>query len=168
VFAPIKPSSGISVQSKSLPSLTLARLRQLRSPRLRSQRRRGALRLAGWLLLGAFSSVRGLKLPPTCRVTQSALNALDFAAPRSKKDAELLYDAKYGARGEDGKMTREQYAALRRKVGGTAKDYWKDWIAVDVQEPTGVTTSTGEVPFLPVLIAVLLAVLGTTAYISMI
>jgi len=33
--------------------------------------------------------------------------------------------AKYGKRGEDGKMSREQYQALRRKVGGTAKDYWK-------------------------------------------
>lgn len=40
---------------------------------------------------------------------------------RSKNDAELLYEAKYGKRGEDGKMTREQYAALRRRVGGTAK-----------------------------------------------
>ena len=99
-------------------------------------------------------------------MTQSALNALDFAAPRSAKDAELLYEAKYGSRGEDGKMSREQYQALRRKIGGTAKDYWKDWIAVDVQEPTAVTTKTGDVPFLPVLIAVTMAVLGTTVYIS--
>jgi hypothetical protein len=44
---------------------------------------------------------------------------------RSKRDAELLWDAKYGERGADGKMSREQYAALRRKIGGTAKDYWK-------------------------------------------
>lgn len=40
---------------------------------------------------------------------------------RSKRDAELLYEAKYGKRGSDGKMSREQYAALRRRVGGTAK-----------------------------------------------
>ena len=40
---------------------------------------------------------------------------------RSKSDAELLYEAKYGKRGADGKMSREQYAALRRRVGGTAK-----------------------------------------------
>jgi len=46
---------------------------------------------------------------------------------RSKSDAALLYEAKYGKRDESGKMTPEQYAALRRKVGGTAKDYWKDW-----------------------------------------
>ncbi len=98
------------------------------------------------------------------------LNAFDFAQTRSKKDADLLWEAKvcasvscaiawvlrqcvvlhhlcdafygvafwghpylpsldvalmqYGKRGEDGKMTPEQYAALRRKVGGTAKDYW--------------------------------------------
>ena len=52
-------------------------------------------------------------------------SSLDFAQVRSKRDAELLYDAKYGQRGEDGKMTREQYQALRRKVGGTSKDYFK-------------------------------------------
>lgn len=28
-----------------------------------------------------------------------------------------------------GKMTREQYMALRRKIGGTARDYWKDWVS---------------------------------------
>lgn len=38
------------------------------------------------------------------------LDAFDFAEVRSKRDAELLYEAKYGPRGEDGKMTREQYA----------------------------------------------------------
>jgi len=54
------------------------------------------------------------------------ISALDFAETRSKRDAELLYEAKYGERGPDGKMTREQYQALRRKIGGTAKDYWKD------------------------------------------
>lgn len=36
-------------------------------------------------------------------------------------DAELLYEAKYGKRGVDGKMTREQYQALRRRVGGTGE-----------------------------------------------
>jgi hypothetical protein len=40
---------------------------------------------------------------------------------RSKSDAELLYEAKYGRRDASGKMSREQYAALRRRVGGTAK-----------------------------------------------
>ncbi len=40
---------------------------------------------------------------------------------RSTSDAELLYDAKYGKREENGKMTPEQAAALRRRVVGTAK-----------------------------------------------
>jgi hypothetical protein len=52
-----------------------------------------------------------------------------LALPRGHADAEMLYDAKYGKL-ENGRMTREQYAALRRKVGGTAKDYWKSWIDV--------------------------------------
>lgn len=38
-----------------------------------------------------------------------ALNALDFTSTRSQKDADLLYEAKYGKRGEDGKMTPQQY-----------------------------------------------------------
>lgn len=57
------------------------------------------------------------------------ISAFDFAEVRSKSDAELLYEAKYGKL-KDGKMTREQYMALRRKIGGTAKDFWKD--SVDV------------------------------------
>ena len=48
--------------------------------------------------------------------------------PCCVQDADLLYEAKYGQRGEDGKMSKEQYQALRRKIGGTAKDYWKDWV----------------------------------------
>jgi hypothetical protein len=38
------------------------------------------------------------------------ISALDFAEVRSKSDADLLYEAKYGKRGADGKMTKEQYA----------------------------------------------------------
>jgi hypothetical protein len=56
------------------------------------------------------------------------LNAFDFAAVRSKRDAELLYEAKYGERGADGKMTQEQYQALRRKIGGTSRDFFKSWV----------------------------------------
>ena len=43
-----------------------------------------------------------------CR-KQSFLEALDFSEVRSYEDAKLLSDAKYGVRGKDGKMTREQY-----------------------------------------------------------
>jgi hypothetical protein len=45
------------------------------------------------------------------------MGAMDFAEVRSQSDAELLYDAKYGKL-KDGKMSREQYNALRRKVSG--------------------------------------------------
>lgn len=37
------------------------------------------------------------------------LNAFDFTATRSKKDARLLYDAKQGKVGDDGRLTPEQY-----------------------------------------------------------
>ncbi len=45
--------------------------------------------------------------------------------PSLIQDAELLYEAKYGKR-ENGKMTREQYGALRRKIGGTYSDFLKE------------------------------------------
>ena len=63
--------------------------------------------------------------PPTPPATPPACPA-DFAEVRSKSDAALLYDAKYGEL-EGGKMSKEQYQALRRRVGGTAKDYFKSW-----------------------------------------
>jgi hypothetical protein len=40
---------------------------------------------------------------------QSILEALDFSKARSREDAKLLYEAKYGKRSADGKMTKEQY-----------------------------------------------------------
>eukprot|EP00878_Enallax_costatus_P023377 GHUV01024864.1.p1 GENE.GHUV01024864.1~~GHUV01024864.1.p1 ORF type:complete len:163 (+),score=50.77 GHUV01024864.1:211-699(+) len=100
-------------------------------------------------------------LPKQSFMSQT-LDAFDFAEVRSKKDAELLYEAKYGKRGEDGKMTREQYMALRRKIGGTARDYWKDWIEVDEVKPTGFATKPASVPYLPFLVGVLVAMLGVT------
>ncbi|KAG2495366.1 hypothetical protein HYH03_006634 [Edaphochlamys debaryana] len=98
-----------------------------------------------------------------------ALNALDFTSTRSAKDADLLYEAKYGQRGEDGKMTPEQYQALRRKVIGTARDYWKDW--VEEEQVKNIKTyykpedAGGTVPYLPLLVGVVLAMLATTAYV---
>jgi hypothetical protein len=94
------------------------------------------------------------------------VGSFDFAEVRSKSDAELLYDAKYGKRGADGKMTREQYQALRRKIGGTAKDYWKDWVDVKgeyVDRGYVAKDSETEVPALPFLILTVVALLGTTA-----
>eukprot|EP00877_Chromochloris_zofingiensis_P009006 jgi/Chrzof1/4359/Cz14g10080.t1 len=93
------------------------------------------------------------------------LNAVDFAQVRSKKDAELLYEAKYGKRGEDGKMSREQYSALRRKIGGTARDYWKDWVEEEQVKNIKTYYKPGEsaaVPYLPFLVGVVVAMLGVT------
>ncbi|KAG0601559.1 hypothetical protein M758_11G121500 [Ceratodon purpureus] len=55
----------------------------------------------------------------------SLTDALDFAAVRSEKDAELLQDARQATKAGD-RMSREQYGALRRKIGGTYKDFFKD------------------------------------------
>lgn len=99
-------------------------------------------------------------------------NALDFNQVRSKRDAELLYEARYGDRGADGKMSREQYQALRRKIGGTAKDYWKDWVEVKGKyTDKGYVARGGEaglatnVPALPFLVLVTLGMFGVLAYV---
>ncbi|BBN11722.1 hypothetical protein MPTK1_5g14220 [Marchantia polymorpha subsp. ruderalis] len=59
----------------------------------------------------------------------SITDALDFAQTRSEKDAELLEDARSATKSGE-KMSREQYGALRRKIGGTYKDFFKDSIDV--------------------------------------
>ncbi|GLC37362.1 hypothetical protein PLESTB_001595400 [Pleodorina starrii] len=106
------------------------------------------------------------KPKPKQGALSQALNALDFTSTRSQRDADLLYEAKYGNRGDDGKMTPEQYQALRRKVIGTARDYWKDW----VEEEQVKTVKTyykpddagGNVPYLGVLVGIVVAMLATT------
>jgi hypothetical protein len=96
------------------------------------------------------------------------LGSFDLAEVRSKSDAVLLYEAKYEAK-KGAKMTTEQAAALRRKVGGTAKDYWKSWI-----EPQGEYVDKGYVsddeagpaiPALPFLVAVTAGVLAATYFV---
>ncbi|KAA0067508.1 hypothetical protein IC582_023968 [Cucumis melo] len=62
----------------------------------------------------------------------SVTEALDFSAVRSSRDAELLDDARQATKA-GGRMTREQYGALRRKIGGTYKDFFKSYIEVDGQ-----------------------------------
>ncbi|XP_072997365.1 uncharacterized protein [Typha latifolia] len=62
----------------------------------------------------------------------SLTEALDFSQVRSAQDAELLEDAREATR-DGGKMTREQYGALRRKIGGTYKDFFKSYVEVDGQ-----------------------------------
>lgn len=94
------------------------------------------------------------------------ISAFDFAETRSKSDAELLYDAKYGQL-KDGKMTREQYQALRRKIGGTAKDFWKTSIDVkgEYTDKGYVSTEATTVPGLPFLVGTCLALLGTVVFV---
>lgn len=123
--------------------------------------------------LGAVRRGRGKQQPePEPKEEGNALtrivNALDFNAVRSKEDADLLYDAKYGKRGADGKMSREQYGALRRKVGGTASDYFKEWVDVKGEyTDKGYVTKDSDVSSTAsyggiVLALTLLGVLGTT------
>ncbi|KAI9156111.1 hypothetical protein LWI28_000721 [Acer negundo] len=62
----------------------------------------------------------------------SVTEALDFSQVRSSEDAQLLEDAREATK-SGGKMNREQYGALRRKIGGTYKDFFKSYIEVDGQ-----------------------------------
>ncbi|GAB2226298.1 hypothetical protein Droror1_Dr00022100 [Drosera rotundifolia] len=60
----------------------------------------------------------------------SITDALDFAQVRSENDALLLDDAREVTQ-SGRRMTREQYGALRRKIGGTYKDFFKSYVEVD-------------------------------------
>ncbi|CAD5184332.1 uncharacterized protein LOC135595190 [Musa acuminata AAA Group] len=62
----------------------------------------------------------------------SITEALDFSQVRSSQDAVLIEDAREITRSGK-KMTREQYGALRRKIGGTYKDFFKSYVDVDGQ-----------------------------------
>ncbi|KAG7671218.1 hypothetical protein Ndes2437B_g03833 [Nannochloris sp. 'desiccata'] len=99
---------------------------------------------------------------------ESILSAFDFSTARSKSDAELLYDARYGKL-ENGKMSKEQYAALRRKIGGTSKDFFKGWVDVKGEYTDKGYVAKEEnpsaVPALPFLVGVVLALFGTLGYV---
>ncbi|KAE8655629.1 Potassium transporter 2 [Hibiscus syriacus] len=75
----------------------------------------------------------------------SVIEALDFSKVRSAKDAKgyphstcpfaipnakLLDEARDATR-LGGRMSRAQYGALRRKIGGTYKDFFKSYVEVD-------------------------------------
>ncbi|KAK6786584.1 hypothetical protein RDI58_015109 [Solanum bulbocastanum] len=62
----------------------------------------------------------------------SVTEALDFSQVRSSKDAELLDEAREKTQSGE-RMSREQYGALRRKIGGTYKDFFKSYVEVDGQ-----------------------------------
>ncbi|KAJ4751049.1 Potassium transporter [Rhynchospora pubera] len=62
----------------------------------------------------------------------SLTDALDFSQVRSEKDAELLYEAREATK-RGGMMSRDQYGALRRKIGGTYKDFFKSYVEVEGQ-----------------------------------
>ncbi|XP_068644602.1 uncharacterized protein [Aristolochia californica] len=62
----------------------------------------------------------------------SVTEALDFSQVRSTEDAELIEEARTTTR-SGSRMTREQYGALRRKIGGTYKDFFKSYVEVDGQ-----------------------------------
>jgi hypothetical protein len=59
-----------------------------------------------------------LLLLSPCRPKESfmsqTLNAFDFAAVRSKKDAELLYEAKYGERGPGAQLAAAEGYIYKR------------------------------------------------------
>ncbi|KAJ7959545.1 Potassium transporter [Quillaja saponaria] len=62
----------------------------------------------------------------------SVTEALDFSQVRSVQDAELLEEAREATRSGE-QMSKEQYGALRRKIGGTYKDFFKSYVEVDGQ-----------------------------------
>ncbi|KAM7499439.1 hypothetical protein LguiA_023853 [Lonicera macranthoides] len=61
---------------------------------------------------------------------ESVTEALDFAQVRSAEDAQLIDKARDATQSGE-RMTREQYGALRRKIGGTYKDFFKSYVDVD-------------------------------------
>ncbi|KAL7107524.1 hypothetical protein ACP275_06G060000 [Erythranthe tilingii] len=61
---------------------------------------------------------------------ESVTEALDFSQVRSEKDADLIDEAREATRSGE-RMSKEQYAALRRKIGGTYKDFFKSYVDVD-------------------------------------
>ncbi|GAA0149438.1 transporter [Lithospermum erythrorhizon] len=62
----------------------------------------------------------------------SVTEALDFSQVRSPQDAQLIEQAREATQSGE-KMSREQYGALRRKIGGTYKDFFKSYVEVDGQ-----------------------------------
>ena len=96
----------------------------------------------------------------------SVTDALDFSEARSKSDAWLLYEARTEEL-KGGRLSKEQAAALKRKIIGTKKDYWKDW--VDVQgkytEKGYVSSESSTVYGAPLIGLTLLGVFSTLGFV---
>ncbi|KAI3993644.1 hypothetical protein MKX01_002657 [Papaver californicum] len=60
----------------------------------------------------------------------SVTEALDFSQVRSAEDAVLIEEARDATKSGK-RMNQEQYGALRRKIGGTYKDFFKSYVEVD-------------------------------------
>ena len=55
---------------------------------------------------------------------------------------------------------------MRRKIGGTARDFWKDWVDVDGEyTESGYVDKPQKVAGLPFLIGVVVALFGAVAYV---
>ncbi|KAL0914936.1 hypothetical protein M5K25_015329 [Dendrobium thyrsiflorum] len=72
----------------------------------------------------------------------SITEALDFSQARSSQDAQLIEEAKEATK-SGGKMNREQYGALRRKIGGTYKDFFKSYLKANMWKKGGLTKHAG-------------------------
>ncbi|XP_028782268.1 uncharacterized protein LOC114738392 [Neltuma alba] len=80
----------------------------------------------------SVSAKQGSEAPKSNKKSlfSSVTEALDFSQVRSAEDAQLLEDAREATKSGE-RMTREQYGALRRKIGGTYKDFFKSYVEVD-------------------------------------
>ncbi|CAK0785157.1 hypothetical protein CVIRNUC_008363 [Coccomyxa viridis] len=94
----------------------------------------------------------------------SVLSALDFAETRSEDDARLLTTARGRKKGD--RMSADEAKALRRKVGGTASNYFKEWVDVKGAYADKGYVSKAELPTaLPFLVLVVLGLVGAIGFV---
>lgn len=111
---------------------------------------------------GSKQSAKLEKDVPKKSFLSTFTDALDFSEARSKSDAWLLYEAKTKDL-KGGKLSQEQTAALKRKIIGTKKDYWKDWVDVkgEYTDKGYVSTESSNVYGAPLIALTLLGVVST-------
>jgi hypothetical protein len=106
---------------------------------------------------------------------RGVMGAMDFGEASTPEEAEALAAAKEYVGGEGGeRMTAEQRAALQRKIGGSYKGFFKEWVepkgdAVDrgivfYDEATGKDLTTSNLAYAPLLAATLAGV-GAVLYV---